>query len=385
MANKIAVVAAILLFAFPAFCAVKVGDPAPEINLQSLIPDQPASNATLKALKGKAVVIEFWATWCAPCVEAIPHLNELAKQFADRPIQFISITYEDKEVVEAFIKKRPIAGWIGFDPGKKLIKTYGFEGIPQTVLIDAKGNYAGVTYPHWLKAEHLKDLMAGKKLTLPNPTLPDITIKRESLEKGAEAMLDILVRPSASGSPTGMMAGNGKYIWKGSDMKQLFAAAHSIPYAFVEGNAFTDTSRYDVSITGPKSESAEIMKMLPNLFAVAFHVTATLETREVDGWIITAPNGRPEALKEAAGMGGFSQAGNGALKLTGTNMEGMAGMMQTIIKKPVADKTGIQGRFDLNIQYEEAKPESLLDALRKIGFVIEPAKVPTQFLVVNKK
>jgi len=69
------------------------------------------ANATLHALAGKAVVLEFWATWCAPCVAAIPHLNELATQFKDRPVVFLSVSDETPSVVEAFLQKHPIDGW----------------------------------------------------------------------------------------------------------------------------------------------------------------------------------------------------------------------------------------------------------------------------------
>jgi uncharacterized protein (TIGR03435 family) len=384
MANKIVVIAAVLLVAAPAVCGIGVSNSAPAINLQALIPDQPVTNASLIALRGKAVVIEFWATWCAPCVDAIPHLNELAKQFASRPIQFISVTSEEKAVVEKFMKTRPIAGWIGFDPGNKMAKTYGFEGIPDTVLIDAKGKIAAVTYPTMVKAEHLEALLVGKELKLP-PVGLNMTIRRESLETEPTPMLDIIVRPSTAGNSSGMRRGGGTYQWKGTPINELFSAAYEIPTIFVEGDAFGDPKRYDVSIVGPNSEDTAIGKVLPDLLAIAFHVTAKRETRETEGWILTAPNGKPEALKEAAGSGGSSQAGGGILKITGSKIGMLARMMQFVLKKPVADKTGIQGSFDLALLYEEGRPESLLESLRKIGFALESAKLPTEFLIVSKK
>ena len=88
----------LVLAALPAFCGVKVGDVAPPLHLQRLIPDQPV-DTSLDALKGKAVVLEFWATHCGPCVEAIPHLNELVDQFAGR-IQFVSVTAEDPPLAQ---------------------------------------------------------------------------------------------------------------------------------------------------------------------------------------------------------------------------------------------------------------------------------------------
>ena len=100
-----------------AFGTVKVGDRAPEIRLDKLIPEQPVANVSQQALEGKAVILEIWATWCGPCVEAIPHLNRLVTQFRGRPVVFLSATDEEATVVEGFLKKRTIEGLIGNGKG----------------------------------------------------------------------------------------------------------------------------------------------------------------------------------------------------------------------------------------------------------------------------
>src|SRR5258708_33922560 len=105
----------VLAAACASAASVTVGSPAPAINLDQLIPEQPPGNASLSALAGKAVVLEFWATWCAPCIDAIPHVNELAEQFKDRPVQFISITDEESSLIEGFLKNKPIGGWGAID------------------------------------------------------------------------------------------------------------------------------------------------------------------------------------------------------------------------------------------------------------------------------
>lgn len=61
-----------------------VGSPAPEIVLDRLLPEQPVANAGLRALAGKAVVLEFWGIWCAGCTNNIAHLNQLGA--ASEPI-----------------------------------------------------------------------------------------------------------------------------------------------------------------------------------------------------------------------------------------------------------------------------------------------------------
>jgi len=370
--------------AAPAFCSVKTGDPAPAIALEAIIPDQPPSHASLKALEGKAVVLEFWATWCGPCVEAIPHFNQLVKRFEGRPIQFISVTSEDSAVVKRFLNARPIAGWIGLDPANKLFKEYGLEALPSTVLIDSHGMIAGMTQPATLTEKNLEDLLAGKEPEMAPAVGSVMKSLQSGLEAGSTPMLDIIVRRS-SGTTQGMQMSVGKHQWLGTTMRELFAAVYSIPSSFVEGDGMDDRTSYDVSVFGPGSEDEALQKALPELLGIAFQVTTKREVRETDGWIVVAPAGRPPGLVKAAGAGGVTQAGGGILKMTGMGMGQLVAMMQRVLNKPVVDKTGIEGRFDVSFQYDQDKPETLLEAMRKDGFDFKASKLATEFLVVTNK
>jgi uncharacterized protein (TIGR03435 family) len=317
-------------------------------------------------------------------VDIIPHLNELVKKFSRRPVQFISITNEEKNVVEKFLKKRPIAGWVGFDPGSTLAKAYGLQGVPSTVLISPDGKVAGITHPKKLKSEHLESLLAGKELKLPSMSFADMSILRTSLEPGPSANLDIIIRPS-SDKAYGKTFGPGRYQWKGMSLRELLSDVYEIPPMFVEGNALDDQKHYDVSAVGPKDQGPALKKLLPDLLAIAFDVTTKREMREIEGWALTAPSGKPKGLKETTSMGGMSKSGYGTFEMAGFGMTQVAHMMQHVLRKPIVDKTGIDGRFDLSLQYEEMRPESLMESLREFGFDFEPSKVQTEFLVVNER
>jgi hypothetical protein len=77
------------------------------------------------------------------------------------------VTDEEPSRVQGFPKKKPVSGWVGFARKKQLMKKYGLSGIPQTVLIDAKGKVAGATHPALIRAAILEDLLAGKSISLP--------------------------------------------------------------------------------------------------------------------------------------------------------------------------------------------------------------------------
>src|SRR5687767_11115878 len=68
---------------------LEIGDTPPPLYLEKLLQAPPDAKVDWDSLKGKVIVLDFWATWCKPCVEAIPHLNQLAKDLTDQPVVFI--------------------------------------------------------------------------------------------------------------------------------------------------------------------------------------------------------------------------------------------------------------------------------------------------------
>ncbi len=117
----------------------KVGEKPPPLGLERLLEAPAGAKANWAALKGKVVVLEFWATWCGPCVAAIPHLNELADQFKGKPVQFIAITDEDEKTIGSFLKKKPIRARVGLDTDKSMFK--------------AMASLAFLTQSSWIRKE----------------------------------------------------------------------------------------------------------------------------------------------------------------------------------------------------------------------------------------
>ena len=119
-----------------------VGRQAPEIEAQQWMNSGPLS---LKALRGKIVVVEFWATWCGPCRQSIPHLNELHKKFSGQGVVVIGLTDEPKGEVERFAREVEIAYPIG--TGSQTGGLYGVSGIPHAFIVDPSGKIAWEGHP----------------------------------------------------------------------------------------------------------------------------------------------------------------------------------------------------------------------------------------------
>jgi peroxiredoxin len=94
---------------------------------------------TLKALRGKVVLVNFWATWCPPCRKEMPDLEALYNRFKDQGLVILAISDEDASKVAPFIAERKITYTILLDPGRKVNDLFAVEGIPKTFIYDRNG------------------------------------------------------------------------------------------------------------------------------------------------------------------------------------------------------------------------------------------------------
>jgi peroxiredoxin len=94
---------------------------------------------TLKALRGKVVLVNFWATWCPPCRKEMPDLEALYNRFKDQDMVILAISDEDAAKVRPFVAERRITYRILLDPGRKVNELFGVEGIPKTFIYDRSG------------------------------------------------------------------------------------------------------------------------------------------------------------------------------------------------------------------------------------------------------
>lgn len=110
-------------------------------------------------LAGKPLIVEFWATWCGPCRQSIPHLNELYNKYKPKGLEAVGITDEDSATVRAFTKDVPIDYIVGLDRGGKFSKNFGIEGIPHALLVDKAGKIIWEGHPMQLQESQLDELV----------------------------------------------------------------------------------------------------------------------------------------------------------------------------------------------------------------------------------
>jgi thiol-disulfide isomerase/thioredoxin len=153
--------------------AQTIGKPAPDILFSTALNDKDINPANLK---NKYVVLDFWATWCGPCVASLPHFSGLSGKFSSDSVVFAIISSEEKNKVGNFLSKRPVEALYLIDSITKTSEEnmkindlygltaqgFGVEGIPHTVVVDKNGILRWVGTAEQLTPGIMEDVLSGK-------------------------------------------------------------------------------------------------------------------------------------------------------------------------------------------------------------------------------
>lgn len=145
----IGVLAAWMYFHF--FAGTGVGDRLPDVALEHLGPEP--------SLLGVPVLVEYWATWCGPCRQSIPHLNDLHAKYAPRGLVVLGVTKEPRQTVDNFRRQVPMDYPVAIDPGGSLGRQLGVRGIPHAFLVDRMGRIVWRGHPLNLPEEEIQKVL----------------------------------------------------------------------------------------------------------------------------------------------------------------------------------------------------------------------------------
>jgi uncharacterized protein (TIGR03435 family) len=368
---------------------LSVGDTVAGLNVPVLLQADDKHSISFDALHGSVVVLEFWATWCGPCVAAIDHLNDLADQFADQEnVRFISVTDEKLETITEFVGRKPIHTWIGLDEQQSLLKAFGISGIPQTIVINSDGKVAAKISPSRLDAELLKRIQNGEMLEEESSGSVIVAGVDPTVGEATAPVIQLVLRESTSPSAGQSAAVSGSTATLlGYTAKSLILQAFGLRSTRTEFGAELPDIRYDLITRFPKSTDDE-RQFVQSAIGSAFDIRLRQERRNVEVLLVGLGEDGGHSLSDTASTGGSSTSVNQTgISVVNGSLSKILNYVEGKINRPILDETGLNGSYDLVVTWgKDATTEQMAQAFTEAtGLILTNAQREIEFAVVENR
>jgi len=366
-------------------CTAEVGQTMPPVELESLLQAPEGASATPEDLAGKVIVYEFWATWCGPCVGAIPHLNEMADHFADQDVQFIAISPERLDVVETFLADNEMRAWIGVDTNSSVSRDHGITSIPRTIIVGRDGKIAAVTRPSLLTQDHVQAILDGQTPQIPDRLSP-IVPGGDPLHDEEEAVTTrIILRPAACKNRLRCRFFDTRDASTASaatilnfSAREIIALAYGRDASYTVDEADLPEGTWDLIAAVPTENPGAFRGLLDATLKATFDVEVSIQTREVPVFELVLADDASQPDKDAAqgnNRGRMMSADQLAKRLELKfgrpmfNLTGMETMDPSLLPWKMSTAAQVTQAFSENMGVEVRESVRELEVL-----VIEPAQ-----------
>ncbi|HEU5352066.1 MAG TPA: redoxin family protein [Terracidiphilus sp.] len=351
------------------------GSLAPPLDSLKLLQAPLGARANWAALKDKVVVLEFWATWCSPCIASLPHLNRMEASLDPAKFQFISIDDENLKAVQGFLTKKKMSGWVGIDQSGKIFAEYGVNVRPTTVIVDGNGKIVAVTEIGSVSAADLRAVAEGKNVAF--KPLMDITESNgeSAKDKATQPLFEVSVsKASANANPAQVNHPPTGTDFLGVDADSLMTDVFN---PFENRYVLKDplpAGRYNLRTNFVGVSPSVSTSMVQQAVLSALHLQVRTRTVRKRVYILRSTSASAKLLSFSASTRKAKRGyWDGIFVLVNGTMDDLAYVLATGLENPVINETGIKGSFDARFKVAGKGVDSLNAALMKtLGLELVP-------------
>lgn len=400
---------------------LRIGDKLPPVTAGNVI-HHSSKEIQLSQFKGKLLILDFWATWCSPCIAMFPKTDSLQRIF-QKEVQFLPVTYESREKVERVFSKLPKLKNVTLPlivQDEALHKLFPHKKLPHYVWVDHSGKVIAITEADAINAANIRSMIAGQTaLTLKEDVVVPFS-KEQPLLVGANG-----------GGPehlkyhrifTGYIEGvpGGYHVFKEDSLYGGRIQATNVPLpwlwqlAFSNGTkhfgynrtlfevkdtspllnrsigkvyeAWLKTNGYGYEIVIPKGFQGNMYKLMQEDLALYFpQYTVTVETRKKPCLALVRTTDE-DRLKSKGGKSSFEfDATGGALNnwTLGMLVAQLNAKYLQHLTTPVVDETNYKDLVDLKISADMSNVESIRKALQPYGLDLIQSQCDLEMIVVR--
>jgi len=417
----------------PQVPGLQIGQQVPDIPLKNLhnyknAKGEPATTAQLADFKGKLLILDFWATWCTPCVAMMPKMDSLQRQFGDK-IQFLSLSYEKADVVFPFLaeleKRRGQAFCLpNISDEKVLHQLFPHAALPHYVWIDAEGVVRAMTGMEEVTSENIalaleRSYAMSLKAEVPIKLNRDIPLVVQNIPGHIEKLLiNSSLSKYVEGFPSSFTT---KYqtdstafraTYTNLSIASLFQLAYANEGNFRAARFIIDSNVERGPFTYPKDRTAlrewhkentycyelliapelkwtinDFYRQMQRDMSVYFPYKTTIETKNLTCLALVRVDSTKQLLTKD----------KSSRPLRIINLKGFDGINISLSKLvqplstyylqnyplPVVDNTGYKQPVDISIKADMTNVEAINKGLQPYGLQFVQMEVPTTVLIVH--
>lgn len=379
----------LLLAHHPGFAQLKNGEAVPDIQFSTVL-NAPAKTATLSQLKGKIVLIEFWATWCGPCVGAMPHLKQLQQQHAQQ-LQVITVTDETPKRINQYLTSRPSNLWFAIDSARSLISYFPHRTIPHTILISPDGKLIAQTTPQAVTDQVIDSLWSQQAVHLPEKTDNPMSVSEviKTYFNAADILKSRFIMQAEVKGTSGVSTThlndsifkNRRFTCLNLPLTTLYSIAYgNFPYSRTIDKTGSGRGApvycLDLIVPGPKELLPTLQRELASRFDLQAKVEPHLEEVNV---LKIANRGKFNRIpRNTSGKRTYASR-QGEIDQDAITMTDFADFLENYgtDKLIVVDETQNHEKLDIKFSFQPENPQSLTTILSEMGLTLtkKPRKV----------
>lgn len=379
---------------------VKIGEAAPNLIFEKVLNFNQTS-ATLADFKDKVVIIDFWATWCSPCIQSLPELERLQAKY-ETALQVITITSDPADRIKQFLTKKPLKLPVVIDEQRTLAAVFPHRSIPHTVIIDKSGIIKAITSTSQIADEVIDKIINGQATHLAEKKDAVDFDPSKPLSGNENFTYQLTITPFQEGYPSFSSIHSEEGAYKDRRIyatnltaQSLFEIAHQFPVSVRTVIEVKDKDKIKWSKTHAICfELIVPEKLLEQRFAIMrqhlelyFDYVAIVEQRKRPVNVLRKIKNSPTDIltKSRDDTAPYASYSGKGLSMKNSPMNIVAEFIESQLNLPIIDETGLNETYDLNLVWYNESPQQIHQELNKIGLELVSEERTIKVLVIRDK
>lgn len=383
------------IFAFSQGMILKSGDQFPDIPINQII-NAPIKSFNISSSKAKKFyILNFWGTWCGPCLPEMDGLTKLQKANADK-IQVIAITDDDPLKLQKYLKNKPTTIWLATDTSYLFYTLFNLASVSHSAIVNGDKKIVAVMKTHSITQGLLDSLYKGEKI------VSDANVKEKPINASADLfgvdstlITNFTLRTYMIGQRSMMRGFGGKSFYAKRRISFInlgFTSLYKTAYNIVSSNQIiyeVDEKKlndyenrenlYCLDILVKPEEKDSLFVILQQRLNAILPVKARIEYKTIPVYVISNNGFKcPPSTKETS----FGFSGRGYDGTAVTIKDFANDYLNNELSLPIVDETNLNEKYDIKTNLETRTQENVIKSIEELGLKIEKKQRKVRMMVL---